>query len=99
MPAMKFLHDFGGGIRVEVILTDSPPPKGESHVVRTDWYGGKPTLKHSEQYHLWMHEVNQTVVNRWGAKLLYAVQTGPHRWELWQFEPNAEPVLGRVVES
>jgi hypothetical protein len=63
---MKFLHDFGGGIRVEVILTDSPPPKGESHVVRTDWYGGKPTLKHSEQYHLWMHEVNQTVVNRWG---------------------------------
>jgi hypothetical protein len=96
---VSFVNNFGDGVSCELIVTDDPPPKGESHIVRTNWYGGKPTLKHLAQYHQWMQEVNQIVANRWAAKLLYAIQTGPCRWELWQFEPNTEPVLGRVFES
>jgi hypothetical protein len=96
---MRFLHDFGDGLRCELILTDSPPPKGQSHIVRINWYGRKPTLAHSEQYHRWMQEVNQAAVNRWGVKLLYAVQTGQNRWECWGFMPNTEPSLQGVIES
>jgi hypothetical protein len=97
--AMRFLHDFGGNLRCELIVTDNPPPKGESHIVRTNWYGGKPSKEQLEEYHRFMKSVNQTAVNRWQIKLAYAVQTDPRRWELWIYEPHTEPVLGKVIES
>jgi hypothetical protein len=94
---MRFVHDFSNGLRCELIVTDSPPPKGESHVVRVNWYGGKPKETHAEEYHRWMKQVNQTVVERWDKRLAYVVQTGPRRWEFWVYEPNTEPVLERVL--
>jgi hypothetical protein len=96
---MRFLHDFGDGIRAELILTDSPPTKGGSPLIRCDWYGGEPTLKHQEQYLRWTKRVYQTAVDHWGIKFAHVVQTGPHRWEFWGFQPNTKPSLQGVIES
>ena len=94
---MKFVQDFGENLRCELIVTDNPPARGESQIVRVNWYGGKLGKEQREEYHRWMKQVNQTMVDRWGIRLAYAVQTGPSRWEFWIFEPNTEPVLERVL--
>jgi hypothetical protein len=95
---MRFLHDFGDGIRAELILTDDPPTKGGSPLIRCDWCGGRPSLQHLEQYLRWTKEVYQTAADHWGIKFAHVVQTGPRRWECWGFEPNTKPVLAGVIE-
>jgi hypothetical protein len=95
---MRFIHDFGDGIRAELILTDNPPTKEESPLVRCDWYGGRPSLKHQEQYLRWSKTVYQIAVNRWGIKFAHVVQTGPERWGCWEFAPNKEPSLQGVIQ-
>jgi hypothetical protein len=83
---MRFLHDFGDGIRAELILTDAPPTKGGSPLIRCDWCGGRPSLQHLEQYLRWTKEVYQTAADHWDIKLAHVVQTDPERWECWGFE-------------
>jgi hypothetical protein len=80
---VRFIHDFGDGLRLELVITDKPPANKESHIVALHWYGGKPGKKHFEQYLRFAKEVNQT---------------GADRWEFWGFEANREPVLQGASE-
>jgi len=98
-PGMKrFKCNFGHGVKCEVSVSDPPPEKGKSHILGIAWTG-QPTLKVMRPYINWMNDVNQTMANEWGVKIMHVYQMSKS-WndaEMWCFEPGKTPQ--RVVAT
>ena len=87
-----FKCNFGKGVTCEVQVTDSAPPKGSQHILKTEWTG-KPSQRVIRPYVAWMNSVNKLLADEWGLKLMHVFQTKPS-WtdaEIWVYEPNKPP--------
>jgi hypothetical protein len=58
---------------------------------------GKPEPKHLSAYRQWALFVHQTLADRWGGRILYAVGVSANETELWQIEPGQAPKLAKKL--
>jgi len=65
---MRFLHDFGDGVRCEVFIPEDPPPKKKVQAPRVNWVG-QYTQDIFEEYCQWTRVVLQTVSTTWGFNM------------------------------
>lgn len=83
---------FGPGITCKIQVTDTAPPKGESHIRLVEWTG-TPSMLVLRPYVNWMHSVNQQLANEWGIKLMHIFLVSRTGIEVWGYEPGKEPKL------
>lgn len=89
---MKYVHRFGPGVTCEVEVTDTPPLKGQSHILSHRW-SKRPKPKTLPEYIRWMHLVNSNCANRWGLRLMHIFQVTqkPSDWQCWGYAPDEAP--------
>ena len=90
---MKTFHcNFGNRVGVTVKASDSPPSRGANHVHSITWTR-RPPPEVVPRYIEWMHEVNQTLANEWGANLMYVFCLYSNRAESWCYAPGQIPKM------
>ena len=91
-----FSCNFGDGVSCELSVTDTPPPKGSSHILGVRWTG-TPQKRHVRPYLQWAKTVNQQLADEWQMRLMHVVQTKRNRWQAWAYEPGGRPSLVEEV--
>lgn len=92
---LRFIHRFSRSVSCEITLPDTPPLSGAFVMLPCGWIG-KPKRRHLPIYRRWILFVSQSLADRWGQKLLYALGVSANQTELWEFEPGLAP---RLVEK
>lgn len=93
---LTFRHRFSRSVNCEINITDTPPPADRMFVLPCQWTG-RPRPKHPTAYRQWILFVNQTLADRWGQRILYALGTASDETELWTFEPGRPPKLAQKL--
>jgi hypothetical protein len=88
---MKFVHRFSHSVSWEMIVSDEPPSKGESHIQELKWTS-RPKPKHIAQYRQW-GQSTAILAQRWKQQILYGLGVSSTSTELWAFEPGQPPKL------
>jgi hypothetical protein len=94
---LTFVHIFSRELRCTLSVANQAPEAGMLRL-RMEWTG-RPKKKNVPEYRQWILGVNQSLVERWGRTLLYALGVAPDRTEFWTFEPGKAPKLARVVNA
>lgn len=84
-----FACEFPGGLRC-VIVTQKPRPD-QSHNMRQEWQGGRPTPEIFPQFRDWMHTVNQELATKWQRPIKHVFAFSEDKAEVWLYEPNKPP--------
>jgi hypothetical protein len=85
-----FKCNFGKGVTCEVQVTDSAPPQGSQHILKTEWTG-KPSPRVLRPYIAWINSVNKLLADEWQIKIMHVFQTSQTQAEAWVYEPNRQP--------
>jgi hypothetical protein len=91
---LTFIHRFSRTVSCTARIKDEPLPPGQNVVFNFEWTG-KPKPKHLTAYRQWALFLNQTVADRWGQTILYALGTASDETELWTFKPGQAPKLAK----
>jgi hypothetical protein len=92
---MKFIHKFNRSLSCEVLVSDTPPEKGQSHIQSIEWTG-RPKRKHVSEYVRFCHVVNSHLADHWQISLPRIVQTSPTIWECWEYPERFKPLAGNL---
>jgi hypothetical protein len=89
---LTFVHKFSRAVQCCVRVADRPPEPGAGLNLRFEWLG-RPKPKHIAPYRQWILATVQTLSDRWGTTILYALGVAADSTELWTFEPGKAPRL------
>jgi hypothetical protein len=96
--SLRFRHFFSRSVSCEMTAPDHPPEPGSLNVVSIVWTG-RPKPKHIPAYRAWCLSTQQTLADRWGLTMAYALGVAPDRTELWSFTPGGTPKLVDVLKG
>jgi hypothetical protein len=88
---VRFIHKFSRSLSCKMLVSDTPPKKGQPHIQEVEWTG-RPKPKHLREYIRFCHVVNSHLAAHWQISLLHVVQTSPTLWEAWEYpsRPSTE---------
>jgi hypothetical protein len=94
---LTFVHRFSRTLQCTLKISNRFPEDGILRL-EFEWFG-RPHKRNLAEYRQWILGVAQSLVNRWGRTMLYALGVAPDRTELWAFEPGKAPKLARVINA
>jgi hypothetical protein len=89
---LRFVHSFSKGLTCEFKIPDECPRAGRFLKPTITWRG-MPKHKNFGTYRTWLFFVFQTLADRWGNRILYALQADPNKVVIWGFTPGQVPHL------
>lgn len=88
-----FECDFGNGVKASMDVPDDYDPKYQPKIQWT----GEPTKRLTRPYVTWINQVNQTLANEWGKRLVQVIRTHKdwNKAEIWAYKPGGKPTMFR----
>jgi hypothetical protein len=89
---LRFVYSFSKGLACEFKIPDQCPQAGRFLKPTISWRG-MPKHKNFGAYRIWLFFVFQTLADRWGNRILYALQADPNKVVIWGVTPGQAPHL------
>ena len=86
-----FRHRFKGGIISELAVDLERIAAGAADGYRRCEWSARPQPRVIPEYRRWILSVWQHIADETGLRVMELLQTKPHVWEAWMFEPGRAP--------